>query len=348
MEDQKKISQLLDQIPQPGFLVKEGRIRQVNPAADALLLAPDQVFSSLLSTGSEDYAALQEGQLCLTLTIGGHVHNAVVTRMEEADLVLLDSPEESEEFRSMALVSMELRQPLMQALNNAQQLTAGSNDPAAAKMNRSLMQMLRMVSNMADISRYALSSRMETRDVDSFLLELFEKAWTLTEGKAALSFEGLNQPLFCLIDPEQLERAVWNLLSNCIKFLPQDGTIQAKLTRHGNLLHLTVQDSGSGIAEAVRATLFRRYLRQPGIEDSRYGLGLGLAIVRTAAANHGGTLLISSGRDGGTKITMTLAIRQNADTLLRSPLLRPDYTGGWDHGLVELADCLPAELYREL
>ena len=114
------------------------------------------------------------------------------------------------------------------------------------------------------------------------------------------------------------------------------------------MLRLTIEDSGSGIAETVRVNLFRRYQREPGIEDSRYGLGLGLAIVRTAAANHGGTVLISNGREGGTRITMTLAIRQDDSTILRSPLLRPDYTGGFDHGLVELADCLNPEYYREL
>lgn len=348
MEEQRKIYDLLDQIPQPGFLVRNDRILKTNQAANALLLAPGQAFSPMLSTGSREYAELEEGQLCLTLTLGGHSHSAVVNRMEDADLVLLDSPEELEEFRSMALVSMELRSPLMQAVSSAQQLTAGSEDPAAAKMNRSLMQMLRLVSNMADISRYAASARMETRDVDALLLELFEKARTLTEGKAALSFEGLKQPLFSQIDPEQLERAVWNILSNCVKFMPQGGHIQAKLSRRGNMLQLTIQDDGSGIAEAVRGNLFRRYLRQPGIEDSRYGLGLGLAIVRTAAANHGGTVLISSGKEGGTRITMTLSIRQDTGNLMRSPILRPDYTGGWDHGLVELADCLNPDIYADL
>ena len=157
----------------------------------------------------------------------------------------------------------------------------------------------------------------------------------------------MRQPVFTSLDPEQLERAIWNILSNCIKFLPEGGTIRASLKRHGKLLHLTIADSGSGIAQEVRASLFRRYLRQPGIEDSRYGLGLGLSIVRTAAANHGGTVLISAAKNGGTRITMTIPIRQEGSSL-HSPLLRPDYTGGFDHGLVELSDCLSSVFYKEL
>lgn len=338
MEEQRYTPELLSRIPQPGFLVCDNTIRSVNQAAEAMLLSPGQDFSALLHTGEEEYVAFQDGQLSLTLSIGGQLCNAVVTRLEDTDLVLVDQPEDLEEFRSMALIAMELRKPLMQAI------TSTREQPANSKINQSLMQMLRLVSNLSDISRYSQSCRMETRDVDAFLLELFEKAQTIAGSNITLSFEGMHQPVFSLIDPEQLERAVWNILSNCVKFMPQGGTIQARLNRQGRFLRLTVEDSGSGIAENVRGSLFQRYLRQPGIEDSRYGLGLGLALIRKAAANHGGTVLISSW-DGGTRITMTLALRQNEETTLRSPLLRPDYTGGWDHGLVELSDCLNPDVY---
>lgn len=342
MEEERKISFFLEQIRQPAFLVRADQIQDLNQAASTLMLASGQSFSTLLCTGTREYTDFQEGQICLTLTIDGHNHSAVISRMEEGDVVILDSQEDAEELCSMALVSMELRRPLMQAISSAQ------SHPSDAKLNQSLMQMLRLVSNMADISRYSTSSRMETRDVDAFLLELFEKAQTLTEGRMRLSFVGLRQPVFSQIDPEQLERAVYNILSNCIKFLPQEGYIHASLKRCGRMLHLTIEDSGSGIAEDIRANLFHRYLRQPGIEDRRYGLGLGLAIVRRAAANHGGTLLIGTGKDGGTKITMTMAIRQEERPQLHSPVFRPDYTGGWDHALVELSDCLPSEYYQEL
>lgn len=346
METQRKTLELLGQIPRPGFLVRENRISAVNQAAQSLMLTPGQDFLPLLQTSKEDYAAFEDGQLCVTLTLAGNTHHAVLTRMDTEDLVLLDSREELEEFRSMSLVSMELRKPLMQAIASARQME--SADPASAKMNQSLMQMLRLVGNMSDIGRYTACAQRELRDVDSFLLELFEKAKTLTEGRVRLSFEGLKCPIFSLIDPEQLERALWNILSNCIRFIPEGGTIAARLTRHGNFLHLTVEDSGSGIGEAVRADLFRRYLRQPGVEDFRYGLGLGLAIVRTAAANHGGTLLVRDRKEGGTRITMTLALRQDNGEILRSPLRRPDYAGGFDHGLVELSDCLRADHYSTL
>lgn len=346
MEDHKNISQLLDQIPQPGFLVCDDHILYVNHAAAAMMLEPGQVFSALHSMDPEDYNDPQHTQICLTLSINGCRHCAVVTRMDDRDLILLDTPGEQEEFRSMALLSMELRGSLMQAITAAQQLEAG-NEAASSKMNQNLMQMLRLVGNMSDISRYATSSRMEMRDVDAFLLELFEKAQVLAGSRGRITFEGLKKPVFSQIDPEQLERAVWNILSNSLKFLPKDGIVSAKLVQKGNMLRLTISDNGSGIPESVRASLFSRYLRQPGIEDSRLGFGLGLAIVRTVAANHGGTVLVSS-KDAGTSVTMTIALCQDNSSVFRSPIFRPDYSGGWDHGLVELSDCLGSEWYSKL
>jgi hypothetical protein len=59
-------------------------------------------------------------------------------------------------------------------------------------------------------------------------------------------------------------------------------------------------------------------------------------------------VLIDHPEGSGTRITMTLDIRQNPTTNVRSPLLRMDYTGERDHSLVELAEILPAALYENL
>ena len=207
---------------------------------------------------------------------------------------------------------------------------------------------MRLVCNLSDVSRYREASHMETRDICAFLEDLLEKAAALLCSRAHLTWELPREAIPCLMDPEQIERAVWNLLSNAAKFLPPEGAIHVKLARYGQRLHLSVADNGSGIAEEIRNTVFQRYLRQAGIEDSRFGLGLGMVIVRTAAANHGGTVLIDRSGDSGTRVTMTLSIRQNKESKLLSPIFRPDYSGGWDHGLMELSDCLSAEQYKEI
>ena len=88
-----------------------------------------------------------------------------------------------------------------------------------------------------------------------------------------------------------------------------------------------------------------RYQRQPGIEDSRFGIGLGMVLIRSAAANHGGTVLIDRPEGGGTRITMTMAIRQNT-ALLKSPVIPPVMDNSREI-LTELSESLPWEFYQK-
>ena len=140
-----------------------------------------------------------------------------------------------------------------------------------------------------------------------------------------------------------MERAVLNIISNSMKFMPDGGTIHVSLTRKENMLHLSILDSGSGIAENVLGNIFTRYQRQPCIEDSRYGIGLGMVLIRSAAADHGGTVLIDSPEGCGTRITMTLSIRQDV-SVLKTPVL-PPIADNTRQILTELSECLPWEAY---
>ena len=178
----------------------------------------------------------------------------------------------------------------------------------------------------------------------SKLLELFEKAGTMTADTGIRFTHDLPpETIFTLMDPEQLERAVWNLISNALKFTPKGGTIHAKLTRRNRRLFLSITDSGSGIAENIRSTLFSRYQRIPDIEDSRFGIGLGMVLIRAAAALHGGTVLMDQA--DGNRLTMTIAIRESKDSMVRENRLVVDYVGERDHRLIELSDVLPVEVY---
>ena len=118
------------------------------------------------------------------------------------------------------------------------------------------------------------------------------------------------------------------------------------MTRKGRMLYLTVQGNGAGVADALKGSLYDRYRRQPGPEDGRFGIGLGMVLVRQPAAAHGGTVLMEHGADFGLRLTMTIPIRPPSDPNVRSPMIHVDYAGDRDHFLLELADCLPAEVYR--
>ena len=345
---------MLDLMIRPGFFVKEDKIVKVNQSAAALMIDADMQLSPLLNTGKEEYAAFTGGCLYLTLTVCESPWGASVTRVGDMDLFILEQETDQTELRAMALAAQELREPLSNVMTTADRLfplVAKEGDPTAmdhaARLNRGLFQMLRVISNMSDANRYATSqlANMEMIQISKLLTEIFQKAEALVDHTGIrLTYTDHTKPIYSLADKEKLERAVLNILSNAIKFTPAGGSIQAELKRRGNMFTLSIQDSGSGIPDAVKGTVHSRYLRGPVLEEGRFGIGLGMVLIRSAATLHGGTVLIDHPEETGTRITMTLAIRQSGG-VLRSPAHRFDYAGERDHGLLELAGSLPHQLY---
>lgn len=354
MVEEKENLNMLDLMLRPGFCVRDGKIVKVNQAAEGFFLSVGMELAPLLHTGAEEYRNFSSGCLYLTLLIGGHRLGASVTKMQDADIFLLDQDFGNRELQTLALAARELREPLSGLMLHTEELSlflAQMENVAlqekSAKMNRELHQMLRIIGNMSDANRYMTVSRQELVTVSEELYEIFEKAQAMIAHTGIrLTYRGLKEPLFSMADKDQLERAVLNILSNALKFTPKNGTIEASLTRMGQMLRLSVEDSGTGMDETVRANVFHRYLRQLTVEDSRCGIGLGMVLIRSTAANHGGTVLIDHPEGKGTRITMTMSIRPNADTILRSPGIRVDYAGGHDHTLLELSESLPFSLYE--
>lgn len=352
MKEQKDMFGLLDMMLQPVFCVKDNTVLRCNAAARQLLGDLEGAEVPLTAASAEEYAAFSEGRLYLTLTLAGQQMGASVRKLDDLDVFELDPVSEDESLRAMALAARELRKPLSAALSSTATLLDSQEDPDAleqlSRLNRGLYQMLRTIGNMSDAGSVSSHCSMDTVDIPAVFREIFEKAQVLaSQAGILLTWQDLPESLYGLADRDLLERAVLNILSNAMKFTPQGGEIRASLTRRGRTLRLTVEDSGSGIDRDVMGNLFQRHLRQPGLEDSRFGVGLGIRLIHSAARHHGGTLLISSTETGGSRIVLTLSIRQKGQDRLSSPVFSLDYTGGFDHALVELSDVLPATLYDD-
>lgn len=344
---------ILDRFLTPAFTVKDGCIHQVNYAAQRCMIAPGTPISSLLEADPQAYADFTGGCLYLTLAIGGQDFGAAVTKQDGFDLFVMDHEVEQQQLRALALASRELRGPLADIMSAADrllsQLDQNQHADDAAGINRSIHQLHRLVCNMSDAARYESEPAMNQslRDMSAIFDEAFEKAAALTQhAGVTLRYVTTQTPVYGLADEEKLERAVYNLISNSLKFTPKGGVIEAKLTLRGSRLYLTVQDSGTGIPAELRGSVFNRYQRNACIEDGRYGIGLGMVIVRAAAAAHGGTVLLEQPEGQGPRFTVTFAVRQSSMAALRTPLPTVDYAGGRDHGLLELSDVLPPSAYE--
>ena len=146
------------------------------------------------------------------------------------------------------------------------------------------------------------------------------------------------------IHKEHMERLVWNLLSNALKFTPRGGSVTVSLRTGGNQVLLEVADTGCGISEELQETVFDRYLHPERMDPQPHGLGLGLPLCRRIAEGHGGRLVLQSREDEGTTVTVALPDRKSLDGVVRDVPF--DYAGGFQPVLMELSDALPYGAFR--
>ena len=115
-------------------------------------------------------------------------------------------------------------------------------------------------------------------------------------------------------DPARLKQALYNYLSNAIKFTPEGGRIQVRAVRQGlHRFRVEVEDTGIGIAEADLSKLFVEFQQlDGGLTKQHQGTGLGLALTRRLVEAQGGTVGVRSTPGRGSVFHLSLPIRPDA------------------------------------
>lgn len=108
------------------------------------------------------------------------------------------------------------------------------------------------------------------------------------------------------VDRVQIEQVLYNLIRNAIESMsesPVRSLTIASAPEPAGFVTISVEDTGSGISEAVAPQLF-----QPFVTSKKAGMGIGLSICRTIVEAHGGRIWCEPGRDAGTVFQFTLPI----------------------------------------
>ncbi|MDA9452172.1 MULTISPECIES: sensor histidine kinase [Bradyrhizobium] len=130
-----------------------------------------------------------------------------------------------------------------------------------------------------------------------------------------IALRGTDAPVTIHGNAEMLQRAVFNLAENAIKFTAKDTTVDVEVREDGSV---RVRDSGPGIAEAERELIFQRFWRADRRRSD--GAGLGLSIVRAVADDHAATIAVENLPGGGAEFTLRFRLA-DSNTASPSPLV---------------------------
>ncbi|MGC2236579.1 MAG: ATP-binding protein [Pyrinomonadaceae bacterium] len=224
----------------------------------------------------------------------------------------------------LATVSHELRTPLNAILGWSSMLKKGMLKEenvrnAMTIIERNAKAQAEIISDILDVSRIItgkLQIESEPVELTPIIYAAVETQQPAANAKSIALNVSLDENAGLIIgDADRLQQVIWNLVSNAIKFTPNDGRVEVSLKRVDSNIEINVSDTGIGIEAKFLPFVFERF-RQADSSTTRAdrGLGLGLAIVRHLVELHGGTVQAASDGNGST-FTVKLPLAAEADAV---------------------------------
>jgi PAS domain S-box-containing protein len=207
----------------------------------------------------------------------------------------------------LANMSHELRTPLNSIIGFAELLHDREVDPSSPQYLEFLQDILRsgrhlqqMINDVLDLAKVE-AGKMELRPERVNVAQLIGEVSNVLRGVAAtkhIRVEATVQPEVgqATLDPSRFKQVLYNYLSNALKFTPEGGSVRVAATREqSDMLCLTVEDSGIGIAEGDLGRLFVDFQQlEEGATKKHGGTGLGLALTKRLVEAQGGSVGVKS------------------------------------------------------
>jgi signal transduction histidine kinase len=234
----------------------------------------------------------------------------------------------------LATLSHELRSPLNAIVGWAALVKArGPVEPSFSKgidvIERNARAQVKLIEDMLDTSRIAAGTlrldltRVEIGQLIDRGVEAIRPVVDRKRLRMAVEVDEGLPPVAA--DPDRLQQVLGNILSNAVKFTPEEGQIWIRASRQSSSITVTVSDTGLGIAPDFLPHVFDCFRQgQPGRTRSHGGLGIGLSLARKLVELHGGTVEArSDGKGKGATFAVRLPVRavampNDVDTRARS------------------------------
>jgi len=211
----------------------------------------------------------------------------------------------------LAGIAHEVRNPLggIELFGGLLQEDLPPEDPRRAHVDRILRELHVLASVVNDFLEYARARPPQLEDHDvGRLLEHARELALAGQPDADVHVEVTAEPGIVRVDGDRFQRALLNLLRNALQAAPPGGRVRCSARFVGDTLEVVVEDSGPGIPDAARPRIF-----EPFFTTKQKGTGLGLALVKKAVTDHGGTLEVDRADLGGARFVVRVPRRIDYD-----------------------------------
>jgi signal transduction histidine kinase/DNA-binding response OmpR family regulator/ligand-binding sensor domain-containing protein len=218
-------------------------------------------------------------------------------------------------------ITHEFRTPLTLILGLADQLKTNTSKQvqgATEVIERNGRQLLRMVNHLLELAKLDsgnLPLEPVQDDVIPYLKYLVDSFQSLaTQKKIQLRFSSSPDQLILDFDPEKLQQIVSNLISNALKFTPENGEVELWLfQKNAGLYTIRITDTGVGIEQEELERIFDRfYQADSSMTRKAEGTGVGLSLTKELIRLMGGTISVESKLEKGATFTIQLPISNKA------------------------------------
>ena len=239
-----------------------------------------------------------------------HVENARLFAELQDKIASLDLETALRE-RFVSMLAHDLRGPLSAARLAAHLLATEPESPErrrdlSVKIDRNIMRVDQMIRDLLDANRIRagepLPLRLDDCDLGTIAAQVAEDARAMYGDRFTVA---IAEPVAGVWSEEELQRALWNLVTNAVKYGARGRPIVITVARHGELARVSVHNEGAAIPATDQARIFDAYARAPAASTGgRLGWGLGLTLVRGVAEAHRGHVSVESDPGSGTTFTM--------------------------------------------
>ncbi|KAF7598146.1 MAG: hypothetical protein CGU28_13740 [Candidatus Dactylopiibacterium carminicum] len=222
--------------------------------------------------------------------------------------------------RFLTNMSHELRTPMHAILSFAEmgrQRAAGDESSHLGRyferIENAGRRLLSLLNDLLDLSRLEadrMTYEKQRHDLVATIQGAIAEISALLQTKHLRIFAEDHEPLIAVFDRARITQVLVNLLSNAVRFSPENGSIRIELvTKHidangRHMMGFSVHNLGPAIAAEDMERIFESFVQ--GSHNAGGGTGLGLAISRRIMHDHGGSIQASNHPDGGAEFTVLL------------------------------------------